>query len=557
MSAKLVWFALAALSLILFQNFSPSDSAPVCTVFQAPITISHGGEYTGCWKSDDPAIPAIRILKTQEPVVIKNSVILSAGNAIEARMGGAHVAIRNVLARALNPNSENKINGAFLIADNPNQVELINNTMVNFGGYGIWINGLNGRSGKVSILRNSIQNSNSLLSDGFGGYKKQGKDTPHSIILSNISDHDGAIEIAWNQIINDPDSSYVNDTINLYRVRGTSENPISAHDNLIDGIYAANPTLENREYNSGCGIISDGAAVSSSTENAFIDIYNNIILNVSNVGIQVVAGHNINIYNNVIFSSGYLPSGRAIWGMNVGLSVYKLSYSSATFQQITINQNTIGFLRPKGSLYNSTPKDVTKSFWSNVIPDISAANTVLKINQMTPDFADSKKAEWADKLMAKNESVGAQINIEAENQFETILSGSTPVKKVKDVNASGDFAVSLGSLGGTISIPLAIADDQAFVRFRIRVRSGYFSDLKSDPTYYFRRNGYKLQLDNEPLTLIGGKTVNPLRDPFFGGIYWGTMYSQPVKVSKGTHRIVIQGTLSWGVVDQVYVNFMK
>ena len=45
------------------------------------------------------------------------------------------------------------------------------------------------------------------------------------------------IEIGWNQVINEPGKSRVEDNISIYESSGTSGSPILIHDNYINGAY--------------------------------------------------------------------------------------------------------------------------------------------------------------------------------------------------------------------------------------------------------------------------------------------------------------------------------
>src|SRR6185436_7803111 len=60
-------------------------------------------------------------------------------------------------------------------------------------------------------------------------------------VCSGIS----SVEIAWNQVINEPGNSRVEDTISVYKSSGTSASPIQIHDNYLQGAYTIKPAQKN------------------------------------------------------------------------------------------------------------------------------------------------------------------------------------------------------------------------------------------------------------------------------------------------------------------------
>src|SRR5690606_5838984 len=56
-------------------------------------------------------------------------------------------------------------------------------------------------------------------------------------------------EIAWNEVINEPNKSLVEDNINLSNSRGTADSPILIHNNYIQGAYPY--PADSKEYSGG------------------------------------------------------------------------------------------------------------------------------------------------------------------------------------------------------------------------------------------------------------------------------------------------------------------
>lgn len=128
-------------------------------------------------------------------------------------------------------------------------------------------------------------------------------------------------EIAWNEVINNPDSSRVEDNINLYRARGTAASPIRIHNNFIKGAWPA-PGNAATGY-SGGGIICDSASgagvlaaehpTGSTTDwarvaCAHVDVSANQIVGSANYMLAVAGGNNITYRDNRCVNSGRFDS---------------------------------------------------------------------------------------------------------------------------------------------------------------------------------------------------------------------------------------------------------
>jgi hypothetical protein len=136
--------------------------------------------------------------------------------------------------------------------------------------------------------------------------------------------HVGGVEIAWNQVINDPGDSRVEDNISIYLSSGTPASPISIHDNYIAGAYTIHPAQPDTSdakykydwsYTGGGIMLADGsppAANSPADASAYVDAFHNIVLDTTNYAIAISAGHDCRFHDNVILSAATLPDGRKI-----------------------------------------------------------------------------------------------------------------------------------------------------------------------------------------------------------------------------------------------------
>ena len=116
----------------------------------------------------------------------------------------------------------------------------------------------------VRIVRNRAHNIDGRRSDGADGFLSD-VDLVQFVQLDKVR-HVPHIEIAWNQVIDDPGRSRVEDVINIYLSSGTRASPIQIHDNYICGAYPANPTA--RDYSGGGIMLADGRGRNCQTMSA-------------------------------------------------------------------------------------------------------------------------------------------------------------------------------------------------------------------------------------------------------------------------------------------------
>jgi hypothetical protein len=363
-----------------------TDSATVVTPYAGPIVITAGGTYTGSWQSLDPNVPAIEI-ETSEPVIILNSSIRSRGDLIKATGDGANLTIRNTAGYALNPNVRNQAPGRFLRVDGFARVTVENCYLE--GTAGIYVAGYVGdhtSAQTVKILRNRALNIDGRFSDGNGGFLTGPDD--HSFTqffqINGVRDLTGA-EIAWNEVINEPGKSRVEDNISVHDSSGTSASPLLIHDNYIQGAYPADPA-HDATYTGGGIMLSDNGS-------SYVRAYNNQVIATSNYGIAISSGHDNAMYRNRILSSGLLPDGKTAASQNVGAYIWNQNDES-TFA------NNIGY----GNLVGWVSESRRNDWW---VPD--AAQWFNNSNWPDP-LAQSTEADewtfWVQKTLAAKIVVG-------------------------------------------------------------------------------------------------------------------------------------------------------
>jgi parallel beta-helix repeat protein len=275
-----------------------------------PITITSGGTYSGQWQSLDPNVPAVTIA-TDQPVTIVNSVVDGKGTLIYSKSGHSDITIRNVTGYAHNPNVYGKPTGFFL-DDGSGLTNLTVESSYMEGTRGIVVDANSRSVNKIRIWGNRALNIDGRHSDGQGGWINSNDDTQietsNFVQFQNIPSIASG-EIAWNQVKNIKDQSRVEDNINMYKTNGSAGNPIRIHDNFIDGAYKLSPLVKDANGFAGGGIIVD-------YQSSYIQIYNNQVLNTTNYGVSISAGHDNVLSGNRVMSDEILPDS------NVGVYIW-------------------------------------------------------------------------------------------------------------------------------------------------------------------------------------------------------------------------------------------
>ena len=323
--------------------------------YSGPITIddtyvtSHGGTLgqpftvTGNWQGTS-ATPVITLV-TSTPVVITGSSLTGPGNLIECTLDNFHnLTVTYTSFYGTNPNVNGTAKG--LSIHMPYMSKLDVEHCYFEGCQGMDIQQYTGNpaiaDNTLTVRYNKVHNVDGRYSNGSGGYQNAGVGAPHFLLLQHTPNVP-RIEVGWNEIINDPGHSYVSDVINFYGSGGVSGSTANIHDNYIQGAYPPDPTASGGQGFSGSGIICDGYNTDTATTcDAYVNIYNNQVVNTANTGIAITAGHDNAFSNNRIVTSGRLPDGTPMTALNVGCYISN-SNGQSFFYNDSATGNVIGY----------------------------------------------------------------------------------------------------------------------------------------------------------------------------------------------------------------------
>ena len=414
---------------------SPSESGPAIQ-YSPPLTITDAnygnGTFTGNWASTDPNVPAVTVA-TSQPVTIENSTLQGPGDLIlTANTTGFNLTVHNTNGYGTNPNVAERSKGDFIRASQVAKLDVENN-YIEGTDFGVYVDGYSGsRSGDqtITIHANVGKNMDGRHSDGNGGYMPSQNDRSwsHFAQLSHMNNVPG-IDISWNQVIDEPYNSSVDDVINIYQSGGTADSPLNIHDNYIQGAYPNNPQTDSY---SGGGIITDGNIDTQDNTTAYVHMYNNQVIDTANYGLAVSNGHDNEIYNNRVISAGVLPDGTSIASQNVGIyiaDIYGGNVANGTFHDNHAHDNTVGWVNPKdGNQRNDMYFPVDGSDYGR--------NTALP-NPITLDIEKAEYTSWQQKLSAAGITVG------------TSSSGTPPPSGATDLGGMPNLNGYCQSLGDT------------------------------------------------------------------------------------------------------------
>jgi hypothetical protein len=376
--------------------------APV-RVFSGPIVITQGGVYSGAWESTDPTVYAVRI-HTAEPVTIINSEIRSKNTGIWSLGWGANVVVRNTVGVAVNPNVAGQTKGCFIDIGNFSSVVLENN---HIEGWQCGIRALNyggpadlGRVGQVVKVRfNRFRDIDGRRSDGQGGYQPVQAPSGQAIGMNTVRKADAVI--AWNEIINRPYHSMVEDIISTYESGGTAGNPILIQNNYVAGGYHANPALA-LDY-SGAGI-NLGDCPNAGPDCAYVEASGNVVVSFSNSGMGIAGGHHMRMFDNRVVSAQRAPGGTVIgstWRTGFGFwNYYDSPYwaENRMFGNYSLTINRDGLVAD-----NYTPSATPESVYGNVVDGTPNTPPTFKVS------SEHEKAEhrrWQRRASAAGVVVG-------------------------------------------------------------------------------------------------------------------------------------------------------
>ncbi|MFC6222994.1 Ig-like domain-containing protein [Hymenobacter artigasi] len=374
-------------------SFHPVQAQAPNVTYSGPLVITTGGTYTGNYRSND-ATPAVSI-KTTQPVVLDNCIIAGVGDLIDASNGGATLTVRNCRAYALPQTASNVRHGRFVEAVSARSLTIEHNYFEHTTGIDVYLWGGNGTAQQTLTVR-----YNKCLD--IDGRMLNGKeDWSNYLGMNGVLGLVGA-EIAWNEVINEPNESWVEDNINFFNSGGTANSHVLVHDNYVQGAYPYPAT--SPDY-LGSGLITDGDVPSgntASTVSAFVDAYHNQFVSTC-AAINIAAGHDNHFYENRIVTSGLLPDGTRLQANYAAAGLWNAyNKPSSVFYNNDMLNNTIGFYFKGGNTPYTNRQDTSPGACPTCTPTTHFPDRPLTLADEQAEWT-----LWQQKLQQNGITLGA------------------------------------------------------------------------------------------------------------------------------------------------------
>lgn len=350
---------------------APAWGSPI-NINDALIASNGSNVFDGLWIENTSYTSnsgACILVTTTQPVIIQNCVLKAQKYCVDSTLNGNNVTVRNCIGLVRNTTQANQPCHRFLNIESGATIVCENNTMIG-GGIYVYQQASSGGLTLCSIRFNVARNIDGRLSDGAGGYVFERANTANVYFQAKqflqMNDVRGAtnVEVAWNQVENDPFVSRPEDNINIYGSSGTAGSPINIHDNFISGGW---PTRPFDIYYSGGGIICDKGTATDWTDEAtvatkYVNIDDNQVVGLVQHGISAPYGNHINARRNRIICPNKLR-GTTILSANVGAYIGGALVASVRgfTNNLVWDSNVIGCVNAGGSQNNSSVSGINSS----------------------------------------------------------------------------------------------------------------------------------------------------------------------------------------------------
>lgn len=299
----------------------------------------------------------------------------------------------------------------FLFAQGIKHADLENNTLKGTRGIELFTFA---DSGIATILRNRAYNLDGRPSGGVpcaneeNDFLSCGATFVQIMHAKNVA----GSEIAWNEVINTPEQSTVEDIINILNARGAPDHPIRIHDNYIQGAYPPHPASDSSYSGSGINVADGDTQAREDEVPAYIEATNNQVVSTANVGMLIAAGHDNLIAHNRIISSGLLPDGRHFKNYHTGLYIWDCCYGQTkkwppVMYNNVARDNVIGYAHVDEDGQNHRIDTVLTDCAKNSDGSSQCTNNVSVTGSITREMEQHEYLLWQQKVTAAGIPLGA------------------------------------------------------------------------------------------------------------------------------------------------------
>jgi spherulation-specific family 4 protein len=409
-------------TLPAFWSQEVSDAAATITTPPpscAPITITAGGTYSGCYTSTDVNTPAVAI-DTSAPVTITNSVITAAGIGI---WGGASpqpdLTVTGTTFTATDPGSA-PVHQQAIYLDAPTAATIQNDEFDD--GQGILINGEGGTVSPLAVDYNNFENIGKFNeSDWLAG----------AVHTDNLTAPGGTID--WNRVTDHYGSSVVEDVFGLVQTSGTAASPIDVGHDLVNGAYPY----------SGDGTDYSGTAFDTpDVSGSYINTHDDTAVNYAGSGFAADTGSHVHFTNDTAITDGIADDGttRVSVSYGDGFTTWNNSDYGSSGPDLYVANSTAGHLRWNGTAWERA------DFYLPVCDPAGSCTGDTSISTVNAAAENSAVAAYESSVTSAGVTIGDSGTPPPANQ-PTVLNGPG---YVTNVNSGLALDVTSGNYAGGV-----------------------------------------------------------------------------------------------------------
>ena len=360
----------------------------------AGFVIRKGGVYTGNYRSASTEVACVSI-NTREPVTLLACTLAGPGHLIVAGQG-ADLTVRNCRGFGLEPTRNGPGRGRFLDAFRPARLQVEHNYFEHTTG--ILVNRWDQAAPADAAHALTIRFNQGLDCDG----RQRGNQLPdaarHSFVQLNTVVARPYIDISFNQFVNEPELSAVEDNLNLYNASGTSASPLHVHDNYVQGAYPV-PATAARFTGSGLTTDGDGSALAP----AYVEADHNQFVSTCNAAMNIAAGHDIRYHDNRMVTSAVLADGRRLNATYAATAIFNYyQLPGALFGRNQVTGNVIGYVKWGYQVPYADRHDLS----TGACPSCQGNESLP--NPITRQTEQAEWQRWQQKLRDQHVTVGPE-----------------------------------------------------------------------------------------------------------------------------------------------------
>lgn len=330
------WARLALVAVLVLPLLVGGVAVARLAGCDGPLVITSGGSYSGCWSSASPGTVTVRVA-TSEPVTLTRCTIRGRFILVTSTVPHTKLTVTDCRLLAGGPAGPGRHPDYAIEVDGFDSLHVEHNRIEGRGGVKAkhWSGA--GGAHPVLVRANLVSNVDGRVRDRRGDVT--GAEKLQFVQLDGVRGAAG-VEIAWNEVRNEPGRSAVEDNVSVFASGGTPASPIDIHDNYVEGGWPPDPVAGG--YSGGGILLGDGGGDWSVARD-------NQVVATTNHGLGIAGGSHNRLVGNRVVSSGELADGRRPASQNVGVFVWHQGEGAATDRgDNAAHDNVVGWQRGDG-----------------------------------------------------------------------------------------------------------------------------------------------------------------------------------------------------------------